>query len=82
MDAAEVPGDLIPAKKAAGLLACHICTAYRYRQAGLLRGYRVRGRWYFSAAEVRGLFVPWARPEPCGPPLPGTPPPRTSKSSC
>ena len=60
-----IPDDLMDATAAARLARCHTACLHRWRLKGRVRGWKRCGRWYFSRAEVEGLFTqPGAAPLP------------------
>jgi hypothetical protein len=53
----ELPEDLVDARAAAELLRLCVPVLYRWRAKGKVRAWRRGGRWFFSRAELRRLFV-------------------------
>jgi hypothetical protein len=61
----DIPADLITMRAAARCAGnCHLSTVHRWVQGGALRGWRRRGRWFVSRADVLSLFVERADPVP------------------
>jgi hypothetical protein len=58
MSTIALPEDAIGTAHAGRLVLVSACTVWRWITAGHVRGWRVRGRWFVSEAEVRGLVVP------------------------
>lgn len=52
----EIPDDLMPLRKAAGLAQCHWATLMRWVLEHKVTGYRRGGRWFVSRAQVLGMF--------------------------
>lgn len=73
MNADEPPDDLMSAREAARLAKAHVGTIHRWRQAGQVRAWRRGHRWFFSRAEILGLF----RQQEVRPPAPGGSSPRS-----
>jgi hypothetical protein len=69
-DPSAIPVDLISTRIAAKLLGgCNISTVYRWVLSGALPGWRRRGRWFVSRADVLAV---WQRGKPPEKPDPAT----------
>ena len=73
-----IPTDLISTRDAAKLLGgCHISSIFRWVQAGVLPGWRRRGRWFVSRSDCLSMWTRW-QAEPRREPLATARKPRSS----